>query len=105
MSPDKTSQLPSTSSLKGRKAAGGGGGGLTRALTMYQDSKKKRSAIVKPRTDRPLSSTTSREKLSGSVLGLQEMGGRAPWGGGGVVDSCACVWANCSCVEVHLVVV
>ncbi|KAL5479953.1 hypothetical protein EMCRGX_G023558 [Ephydatia muelleri] len=74
MSPDKTSQSPSTSSLKGRKAAGGGGGGLTRALTMYQDSKKKRSAIVKPRTDRPLSSTTSREKLSGSVLGLQEMG-------------------------------
>ena len=83
MSPDKTSQSLSTSSLKGRKAAGGGGGGLTRALTMYQDSKKKRSAIVKPRTDRPLSSTTSREKLSGSVLGLQEMGGRAPWGWGG----------------------
>ena len=75
--PEKPLQSTSTLTLKGRRpGAGGGGGGLKRALTSYQESKKMRSVVVKPRTDRPLSSSTSREKLNDGQLGLQDVTGR-----------------------------
>ena len=41
---------------------------------MYQENKKARSAVAKSRSDRPSSIATSREKLSSSILGLQEIG-------------------------------